>query len=123
MVRDPVEPELVDIFDDCNACCRQQNQPRWEGRVETVEPTQLFGGGVDVGGGGLGDLAIRYGYQRFNVSVMLATVLILVIIVQLLQMAGDRLARHFLHSWRLAFLGDIHAYPQYFRFIANTGCL
>lgn len=51
-----------------------------------------------VGGGGLGDLAIRYGYQRFNVSVMLATVVILVIIVQLLQMAGDRLARHFLHS-------------------------
>ncbi len=51
-----------------------------------------------VGGGGLGDLAIRYGYQRFNVSVMVATVFILVIIVQLLQMAGDRLARHFLHS-------------------------
>ena len=50
-----------------------------------------------VGGGGLGDLAIRYGYQRFNVGVMLATVLILVIIVQLLQMAGDRLARFFLH--------------------------
>lgn len=51
-----------------------------------------------VGGGGLGDLAIRYGYQRFNVSVMLATVLILVVLVQLLQMAGDRLARHCLHS-------------------------
>ncbi len=51
-----------------------------------------------VGGGGLGDLAIRYGYQRFNVSVMLATVFILVIIVQLIQMAGDRLASHFLHD-------------------------
>ena len=51
-----------------------------------------------VGGGGLGDLAIRYGYQRFNVGIMLATVLILIVIVQLLQMAGDRLARHFLHS-------------------------
>lgn len=48
-----------------------------------------------VGGGGLGDLAIRYGYQRFNPLIMLATVIILVIIVQLLQMAGDRLARHF----------------------------
>lgn len=48
-----------------------------------------------VGGGGLGDLAIRYGYQRFNPSVMLATVAILVVIVQLLQMGGDRLARHF----------------------------
>ena len=51
-----------------------------------------------VGGGGLGDLAIRYGYQRFNVSIMLATVFILVVIVQLLQMGGDRLARRFLHS-------------------------
>lgn len=48
-----------------------------------------------VGGGGLGDLAIRYGYQRFNIVIMLATVLILVFIVQLLQMAGDRLARHY----------------------------
>ncbi len=50
-----------------------------------------------VGGGGLGDLAIRYGYQRFNVSIMLATVCILVVIVQLLQMGGDRIARRFLH--------------------------
>jgi D-methionine transport system permease protein len=51
-----------------------------------------------VGGGGLGDLAIRYGYQRFNVSVMLATVFILVLIVQGLQVAGDRLAGRFLHG-------------------------
>lgn len=50
-----------------------------------------------VGGGGLGDLAIRYGYQRFNVSIMLTTVFLLVVIVQLLQTSGDRLARHFLH--------------------------
>ncbi|AHE67767.1 methionine ABC transporter permease [Legionella oakridgensis] len=50
-----------------------------------------------VGGGGLGDLAIRYGYQRFNVTVMLATVFILVVIVQLLQMGGDRMARRFIH--------------------------
>ncbi|OCH96916.1 methionine ABC transporter permease [Legionella jamestowniensis] len=51
-----------------------------------------------VGGGGLGDLAIRYGYQRFNVGIMLATVVILVVIVQLLQMGGDRLARRFAHN-------------------------
>ena len=51
-----------------------------------------------VGGGGLGDLAIRYGYQRFDVGVMLATVFILVIIVQLLQMGGDRLSRRLLHE-------------------------
>lgn len=51
-----------------------------------------------VGGGGLGDLAIRYGYQRFNVVIMVATVIILILIVQLLQMGGDRLARHFSHN-------------------------
>ena len=51
-----------------------------------------------VGGGGLGDLAIRYGYQRFNISIMLLTVIILIVIVQLLQMAGDRLAGHFSHD-------------------------
>lgn len=49
-----------------------------------------------VGGGGLGDLAIRYGYQRFNVSMMFTTVILLVVIVQLLQTSGDRLARHYL---------------------------
>lgn len=48
-----------------------------------------------VGGGGLGDLAIRYGYQRFNAVIMVATVLILIVIVQLLQMGGDRLARYY----------------------------
>ena len=48
-----------------------------------------------VGGGGLGDLAIRYGYQRFNPMIMLITVAILVIIVQFIQMMGDKLARHF----------------------------
>ncbi len=48
-----------------------------------------------VGGGGLGDLAIRYGYQRFDATVMLITVLILVIIVQLIQTLGDKLSRHF----------------------------
>ncbi len=51
-----------------------------------------------VGGGGLGDLAIRYGYQRFNVGIIIATVVILIIIVQLLQILGDRLARRFLHN-------------------------
>ena len=51
-----------------------------------------------VGGGGLGDLAIRYGYQRFNPSVMLYTVIILIIIVQVLQWGGDRLSRRFQHQ-------------------------
>lgn len=46
-----------------------------------------------VGGGGLGDLAIRYGYQRFRPDVMLATVVALIIMVQFVQCAGDTLAR------------------------------
>jgi D-methionine transport system permease protein len=46
-----------------------------------------------VGGGGLGDLGIRYGYQRFMPDVMLVVVAVLVILVQAVQSAGDRLAR------------------------------
>lgn len=46
-----------------------------------------------IGGGGLGDLAIRYGYQRFRGDVMLATVVILIIQVQLVQSIGDFVAR------------------------------
>ncbi|WP_025695759.1 methionine ABC transporter permease [Paenibacillus durus] len=48
-----------------------------------------------VGGGGLGDLAIRYGYQRYEKEVMIISIVLLVVLVQLLQMAGDRLVRHF----------------------------
>ncbi|NLA52212.1 MAG: ABC transporter permease [Alcaligenaceae bacterium] len=44
-----------------------------------------------VGGGGLGDIAIRYGYQRYLVEVMVITVVILVLMVQVIQMLGDRL--------------------------------
>ncbi len=48
-----------------------------------------------VGAGGLGDLAIRFGYQRFQTDVMVVTVVLLVVLVQILQYAGDALARHF----------------------------
>lgn len=50
-----------------------------------------------IGGGGLGDLAIRYGYQRFQVEVMIATVVILVVFVQLVQVVGDLVARRVDH--------------------------
>lgn len=50
-----------------------------------------------IGGGGLGDLAIRYGYQRFNNEVMVATVVVLVILVQGVQSLGDRLVRSLAH--------------------------
>ena len=45
-----------------------------------------------IGGGGLGDLAIRYGYQRFRPDIMIATVVILIILVQIVQFLGNRLA-------------------------------
>lgn len=48
-----------------------------------------------VGGGGLGDLGIRYGYQRFMPDVMLIVVVVLIVLVQAIQSAGDRLARRF----------------------------
>jgi len=50
-----------------------------------------------IGGGGLGDLGIRYGYQRFLPEVMLAVVVVLIALVQLIQYAGDRLARRVNH--------------------------
>lgn len=46
-----------------------------------------------VGAGGLGDIAIRYGYQRFETGTMLAVVAILIVLVSLLQWGGDALAR------------------------------
>ena len=50
-----------------------------------------------IGGGGLGDLAIRYGYQRFNNQVMVATVVVLVLLVQSVQSLGDGLVRSLAH--------------------------
>lgn len=48
-----------------------------------------------VGGGGLGDLGIRYGYQRFMPDVMFAVVVVLIVLVQAIQSLGDALARRF----------------------------
>lgn len=47
-----------------------------------------------IGAGGLGDVAIRFGYQRFQTDVMIVTVAILLILVQALQMIGDRLVAY-----------------------------
>jgi D-methionine transport system permease protein len=46
-----------------------------------------------VGAGGLGDLAIRYGYQRFETTIMIGVIVVLIVIVSAVQIAGDRLAR------------------------------
>jgi D-methionine transport system permease protein len=48
-----------------------------------------------IGAGGLGDLAVRYGYQRFQTDVMLVTVGLMIVLVQVLQMLGDRLVARF----------------------------
>jgi D-methionine transport system permease protein len=45
-----------------------------------------------VGGGGIGDLAIRYGYYRFETDVMLLTVALLIVIVQVIQFGGNAIA-------------------------------
>jgi D-methionine transport system permease protein len=51
-----------------------------------------------LGGGGLGDLAVRYGYQRFETLLMIVTVVLLIVIVQLLQSLGDWVARRLSHK-------------------------
>lgn len=48
-----------------------------------------------VGGGGLGDLGIRYGYQRFMSEMMATVVIVLIVLVQAVQSAGEKLARRF----------------------------
>ncbi|GAA1978486.1 ABC transporter permease [Catenulispora subtropica] len=50
-----------------------------------------------IGGGGLGDLAIRYGYQRFENGLMIATVVLLVVLVQIVQWLGDFAAKRLAH--------------------------
>jgi len=49
-----------------------------------------------IGGGGLGDLAIRYGYQRFRTDIMIASVLVILVFVELIQLIGTRLSNRLL---------------------------
>ncbi|WNZ63239.1 ABC transporter permease [Myxococcus sp. MxC21-1] len=51
-----------------------------------------------VGGGGLGDLAVKYGYMRFRTDVMLGCLVVLLVLVQLVQWLGDALASRFDHT-------------------------
>jgi D-methionine transport system permease protein len=50
-----------------------------------------------VGGGGLGDVAIRYGFHRYDIAVMAVTVVMLIVLVQIIQSIGDALVRRFDH--------------------------
>ncbi|HTD03272.1 methionine ABC transporter permease [Undibacterium sp.] len=65
------------------------------GTVTTIALVSYAAMSGVIGGGGLGDLALRYGYQRFQTDVMIVTVAILVLLVQLLQFFGDRLVLRF----------------------------
>ena len=44
-----------------------------------------------VGGGGLGDLAIRYGYQRFNTPILIASVIVILVLVEVIQFIGTKI--------------------------------
>ncbi|MCR8642067.1 ABC transporter permease [Paenibacillus sp. N1-5-1-14] len=48
-----------------------------------------------IGGGGLGDLAYRYGYQRFETEMMIVSILVMLVLVQILQTIGDKLVSRF----------------------------
>ena len=56
-----------------------------------------------VGGGGIGDLAIRFGYYRYDDTIMISTVAILVILVQLIQLGGDLIAKKLINDRRLGY--------------------
>ncbi|MEV1288070.1 methionine ABC transporter permease [Micromonospora sp. NPDC049679] len=110
-----VETAIREVDRDVVAAATAMGASRWEIVVKvllrearpglvaglTITVVALVGysamAGV-VGGGGLGDLAIRYGYQRFENEVMIATVVALVVFVQLVQMLGDLVARRLSHK-------------------------
>jgi D-methionine transport system permease protein len=50
-----------------------------------------------VGGGGLGDIAVRYGYYRWQTDIMIVTVLLLILIFQIIQNLGTRFSMHIDH--------------------------
>ncbi|HDB1436710.1 TPA: methionine ABC transporter permease, partial [Vibrio cholerae] len=50
-----------------------------------------------VGGGGLGDVAIRYGFHRYDITIMAVTVVMLIVLVQIIQSIGDALVRRVDH--------------------------
>ena len=61
--------------------------------ISVISMTALAG---MFGAGGIGDIAVRFGYQRFQHDVLFATIYVLVILVQGVQLAGDRVSRHIL---------------------------
>ena len=60
-----------------------------------------------IGAGGLGDIAYRYGYQRFDSQIMLMMIVLLVALVAVIQLGGDRLARGLNKPKRMTFCGEV----------------
>ncbi len=66
--------------------------------IAIISTTALAG---SFGAGGLGDVAVQYGYERFDTPVLIAAVVGLVAIVQAVQITGDLVAKHLQHKWAL----------------------
>lgn len=66
--------------------------------IAIVSMTALAG---SFGAGGIGDIAVRYGFQRYQHDMLFATILVLIIIVQAIQFAGDRISNILLKKWHL----------------------
>ena len=61
-------------------------------RELAVAPLRYSAMSGTVGGGGLGDIAVRYGYYRYQATIMWITIIVLVILVQIMQEIGIKLA-------------------------------
>ena len=79
----------------------------WKVLVPEAKPSLMVGGAISIvtilgysamagfiGGGGLGTVAVNYGYNRYNFPIMLIAVIIIVVVVQIFQEVGMRLAHH-----------------------------
>lgn len=96
------------VIEAANSMGASMPQIIWKVLLPEARPSLLVGAAIAVttilsysamagiiGGGGLGDIAIRYGYYRYQFDIMLVTMLLLVILVQVLQEIGMRLAKTF----------------------------
>lgn len=73
-----------------------------------------------VGGGGLGELAINFGYQRFDTLVMVETVILLILIVQLVQSMGDHLAKSRQVKWPLLVMSGLFIFLVGYQILSSV---
>ena len=104
-----IEPSLIEIDPGVITAARAMGSTNWQiitkVLVPEVLPSVVSGITLTIinlisysamagtlGGGGLGDLAIRYGYQRFRTDVMVSSVIVIIVMVAVIQFAGTRLS-------------------------------